>query len=78
MDNMKAEITESIWKKLEADQERRTVYDVPLINGTSKMDLNSLEESEKDSREKLLRNMRRKDTDSILYTHSIVSFKVSS
>ena len=65
MESMKSEITEIIWKRLE-DDERRTVFDVPLVNGTSTIDLNSLEKSEKDLRSKFLRNIKREKNDQIL------------
>ena len=58
MEGMKQEVIDSILEKLEAKEEQRTVFDVPLDNGTSTIDLHSLENSVKDLRSKVLRNTR--------------------
>ena len=61
-ETMKSDIMSDIMKYLEEkDKQRRTVFDIPLDNGTTRVDLTTLENSVRDSRVQVLTNTKRKE-----------------
>ena len=60
IESMKNDMMSDILRKLEEKDKQHTVFDIPLDNGTTRVDLGSLEKSVKDIRAQVLTNTKRK------------------
>ena len=60
IESMKNDIMSDILRKLAEKDKQHTVFDIPLDNGTTRVDLGSLEKSVKDIRAQVLTNTKRK------------------